>query len=184
VLVVHSNLILVPDWSTCRRDQHAIIYFWTEVRSKKVLPSAGFAACLKIPWNFEWRNRGVSLTGISIIFGHLFITATFFVPEKRQDNIFPYKDTPLIRPSRNTAKMLCYMNKPAWYVIPTWYVIRTKLYATHVKTHCLLASCQRLVDNLLQGCWAQQTCYKFVPTTCYRPAIQQFVNKLWVITAL
>jgi hypothetical protein len=24
----------------------------------------------------------------------------------------------------------------------------------------LLTSCQRLVDNLLQGCWAQQTCYK------------------------
>jgi hypothetical protein len=24
----------------------------------------------------------------------------------------------------------------------------------------LWTSCQRLVDNLLQGCWAQQTCYK------------------------
>jgi hypothetical protein len=24
----------------------------------------------------------------------------------------------------------------------------------------LLTSCQQLVDNLLQGCWAQQTCYK------------------------
>jgi hypothetical protein len=24
----------------------------------------------------------------------------------------------------------------------------------------LLTSCQRLVDNLLQGCWVQQTCYK------------------------
>jgi hypothetical protein len=32
----------------------------------------------------------------------------------------------------------------------------------------LFTSCQRLVDNLLQ----------VVPTTCYRPAIQQFVNKL------
>ena len=106
----------------------------------------------------------------------------------------------------------------------------------------LLTSCQRLVDNLLQGWWAQQTCYKLqqlvivlqfsnlstscewqpcsnlmkqqhcynllisllqaccehilltslllsstdllqvVPTTCYRPAIQQFVNKLWATT--
>jgi hypothetical protein len=24
----------------------------------------------------------------------------------------------------------------------------------------VLTSCQRLVDNVLQGCWAQQTCYK------------------------
>jgi predicted metalloendopeptidase len=31
----------------------------------------------------------------------------------------------------------------------------------------LLTSCQRLADNLLQG---------------YRPATQQFVNKLWVTT--
>jgi hypothetical protein len=95
----------------------------------------------------------------------------------------------------------------------------------------LWKSCQRLVDNLLQGYWAQQTCHKSLqqlvivpqfnnlstgcvrtvccqlveklpttcwqlatrllsstdlsqvaPTTCYRPAFQQFVNELWVTT--
>jgi hypothetical protein len=32
----------------------------------------------------------------------------------------------------------------------------------------LLTSCPRLVDNLLQGCRAQQICYKVVPTTCFK----------------
>jgi hypothetical protein len=38
----------------------------------------------------------------------------------------------------------------------------------------LLTSCQWFVDNLLQGCWTRQV----IPTTCYRPAIQQILNKL------
>jgi hypothetical protein len=43
----------------------------------------------------------------------------------------------------------------------------------------LLTSCQRLVDNLLQGCCMSSTdLLQVVPATCYRPAIQQFVNKL------
>jgi hypothetical protein len=50
-------------------------------------------------------------------------------------------------------------------------------------SHCLFpAGFQQLVDNLVQDCWAQQTCYKLFQQLCYRPAIQQFVNKLLVTT--
>jgi hypothetical protein len=62
-------------------------------------------------------------------------------------------------------------------------------------SHCLfpslLTSCQRLVDNLLQGCWAQQTCYKLFQqlvivlqfnnfsTSCeWQPALLQLVDEL------
>jgi hypothetical protein len=37
----------------------------------------------------------------------------------------------------------------------------------------LLTSCQRLVDNLLRGCWAQQTCYKL-----FQQSLEQAVNNL------
>jgi hypothetical protein len=68
------------------------------------------------------------------------------------------------------------------------------LYSNAVSTICqqdmfallipsLLTSCQRLISNLLQGCWAQLTgLLQIVPTTCHRPAIQLFVNKLWATT--
>jgi hypothetical protein len=53
-------------------------------------------------------------------------------------------------------------------------------------SHCLfpslLTSCLRLVDNLLQGCWTQTDLWHVVPTTCYRPAIQQVVCDNFVIT--
>jgi hypothetical protein len=43
----------------------------------------------------------------------------------------------------------------------------------------LLTSRQRLVGNLLQGWLLSSTdLLQVVPTTCYNPAIQQFVNKL------
>jgi hypothetical protein len=45
----------------------------------------------------------------------------------------------------------------------------------------LLTSCQRFVDNLLQACTrllSSTDLLQIVPTTCYRPTIQQFVNKL------
>ena len=43
----------------------------------------------------------------------------------------------------------------------------------------LLTSCQRLVENLLATRLLNSTdLLQVVPTICYRPAIQQFVNKL------
>jgi hypothetical protein len=42
----------------------------------------------------------------------------------------------------------------------------------------LLTSCQWLVDNLLTRLLSSTDLLQVVPTTCYRPAIQQFVNKL------
>jgi pyruvate/2-oxoacid:ferredoxin oxidoreductase beta subunit len=43
----------------------------------------------------------------------------------------------------------------------------------------LLASGQRLVNNLLQSCRAQLAdLLQVIPITCYRPAIQQFVASL------
>jgi hypothetical protein len=41
-----------------------------------------------------------------------------------------------------------------------------------------LTSCQRLVDNLTQGWLSSTDLLQVVPTTCYRPAIHQFVNRL------
>jgi hypothetical protein len=42
----------------------------------------------------------------------------------------------------------------------------------------LLTSCQWLVDNLLTRLLSSTDLLQVVPTTCYRPVIQQFVNKL------
>jgi hypothetical protein len=44
--------------------------------------------------------------------------------------------------------------------------------------HCLFPTCWQLAKRLLSSTDLLQA----VPTTCYRPAIQQFVNKLWVTT--
>jgi hypothetical protein len=41
----------------------------------------------------------------------------------------------------------------------------------------LLTSCQRLVENKVSCCKVVEL-NRLVPTNCYRPAIQQFVNKL------
>jgi hypothetical protein len=43
----------------------------------------------------------------------------------------------------------------------------------------LLTSCQRLVDNSLQPTrlLSSTDLLQVVPTTCYRPAIQQFINR-------
>jgi hypothetical protein len=45
-------------------------------------------------------------------------------------------------------------------------------------SHCLFPACWQLATRLLSSTNLLQV----VPTTCYRPAIQQFVNKLWVTT--
>jgi hypothetical protein len=46
---------------------------------------------------------------------------------------------------------------------------------------CLLTSCQRLVENLLQGCWAQWTCYKLL-SSCNSTICQQVVSDKLVAT--
>ena len=47
----------------------------------------------------------------------------------------------------------------------------------------LLTSCERLVDNLLQGCWAQKTCYKlFLLLSCNSTICQQVVSDNLVAT--
>jgi hypothetical protein len=61
-------------------------------------------------------------------------------------------------------------------------------------SHCLFPACWQVVNSLLTTAVDSQLATRFltstgllqvVPTTCYlcyRPAIQQFVNKLWVTT--
>jgi hypothetical protein len=52
-------------------------------------------------------------------------------------------------------------------------------------TECVCTACSQLVDKLSTACRQLATkllsstdFLQAVPTTCYRPAIQQFVNKL------
>jgi hypothetical protein len=71
--------------------------------------------------------------------------------------------------------------------VVNWQKFRMKIvYIFGLELHCL----SQLVDKLLTTCWQLATrllsstdLLQVVPTTCcYRPAIQQFVNKLWVTT--
>jgi hypothetical protein len=55
---------------------------------------------------------------------------------------------------------------------------------------CVRTACSQLVDKLpTTACWqlairllSSTDLLQVVPTTCYHPAIQRFVNKLWVTT--
>ena len=51
---------------------------------------------------------------------------------------------------------------------------------SHWLSQACWQGCYKPAADLLQAWWTQQPCYKFVPTTCYRAASQQLVNKLWV----
>jgi hypothetical protein len=61
-------------------------------------------------------------------------------------------------------------------------------------SHCLFPACWQVVNGLLTTCYKvvelnrltrllnSTDLLQVVPTTCYRPAIQHVVNKLWVTT--
>jgi hypothetical protein len=56
-----------------------------------------------------------------------------------------------------------------------------------VLSHCLFLACQQVINSSLKTCYKvvelnNNDFLQVVPTTCYRPAIQQFVNKLRVTT--
>jgi hypothetical protein len=54
---------------------------------------------------------------------------------------------------------------------------------TTCQQECFWNACSQLVDNFPSARLLSSTdLLRVVPTTCYRPAIQQFVNKLWVTT--
>jgi hypothetical protein len=79
--------------------------------------------------------------------------------------------------TRKNAQIVTNLQQTCSNAVPT--TCQQDVFALLVPS--LLTSCQWLVDNLLQGCSVQQTSVlQVVPTTCYRPAIQQLVNKLWV----
>jgi hypothetical protein len=60
------------------------------------------------------------------------------------------------RYTRKNAQVVTNLQQTCSNAVPT--TCQQGVFALLVPS--LLTSCQRLVDNLLQGCWAQQTCYK------------------------
>ena len=55
--------------------------------------------------------------------------------------------------------------------------------SNNLSTGCVRTACSQLVDKLSTACWQLSTrllsstdLLQVVPTTCYRPAIQQFIN--------
>ena len=61
--------------------------------------------------------------------------------------------------------------------------------SNNLSTGCVRTACSQLVDKLLTACRQLATRFlsstdllQVVPTTCYRPAVQQFLDKLWVTT--
>jgi hypothetical protein len=58
--------------------------------------------------------------------------------------------------TRKNAQVVTNLQQTCSNAVPT--TCQQDVFALLVPS--LLTSCQRLVDNLLQGCWAQQTCYK------------------------
>jgi hypothetical protein len=58
--------------------------------------------------------------------------------------------------TRKNAQVVTNLQRTCSNAVPT--TCQQDVFALLVPS--LLTSCQRLVDNLLQGCWAQQTCYK------------------------
>ena len=59
--------------------------------------------------------------------------------------------------TRKNAQVVANLQQTCNNAVPT--TCQQDVFALLVPS--LLTSCQRLVDNLLQGCSAQQTCYKF-----------------------
>jgi hypothetical protein len=57
--------------------------------------------------------------------------------------------------TRKNAQVVTNLQQTCSNAVPT--TCQQDIFALLVPS--LLTSCQRLVDNLLQGCWAQQTCY-------------------------
>jgi hypothetical protein len=62
----------------------------------------------------------------------------------------------LCRPTRKNVQVVTNLQQTCSNAVPT--TCQQHVFALLVPS--LLTSCQRLVDNLPQGCWAQQTCYK------------------------
>jgi hypothetical protein len=58
--------------------------------------------------------------------------------------------------TRKNAQVVTNLQQTCSNAVPT--TCQQDVFALLVPS--LLTSCQRLVNNLLQGCWAQQTCYK------------------------
>ena len=71
--------------------------------------------------------------------------------------------------TRKNAQVVTNLQQTCSNAVPT--TCQQDVFALLVPS--LLTSCQRLVDNLLQGCWAQQTCYKLCQQLVI---IQQFNN--------
>ena len=76
-----------------------------------------------------------------------------------------------IRYTRKNAQVVTNLQQTCSNAVPT--TCQQDVFSLLVPS--LLASCQRLVDNLLQS---STDLSQVVSTTCIRPAIQQFVNKL------
>jgi hypothetical protein len=77
--------------------------------------------------------------------------------------------------TRKNAQVVTNLQQTCSNAVPT--ACQQDVFALLVPS--LLTSGQQLVDNLPQGCWAQQTCYKLFQQLVI---VVQFVNKLWVTT--
>ena len=77
--------------------------------------------------------------------------------------------------TRKNAQVVTNLQQTRSNAVPT--TCRQDVFALLVPS--LLTSCERLLDNLLQlGFELNRLVTSCIPTTCYRPATQQFVNKL------
>jgi hypothetical protein len=83
--------------------------------------------------------------------------------ETRGHSMIRYDDNELTRTfnvyTRKNAQVVPNLQQTCSNAIPT--TCQQDVFVLLVPS--LLTSWQRLVDNLLQGCWAQQTCYKLFP---------------------
>jgi hypothetical protein len=93
------------------------------------------------------------------------------------------------------SSILLYTRKNAQVATNLQQTCSTMLFQQLVNRMCshvllapsLLTSCPRLVDNLLQGCWARQTCYKLSnnwlsscnSTICQRVVSDNLVATWW-----
>ena len=121
--------------------------------------------CRKNPMvNFNWRvckwlePRACSyeLAWLAMLFLYVFEIWFTWGPLERGD-ISPSRAqmNALTHVSKNT-QVVTNLQQTCSNVVPT--TCQQDVFALLVPS--LLTTCQRLVDNLLQSCWAQQTCYK------------------------